>query len=136
MWLSNPTMHSSRRARRLNLGVRAPMTLSLSKAAPEFAAEVTAALESAGLSVHSINIGAATIERCTYDSEADAGYIYFVRHVPSLPFIKHGAPVAKTIPFLEPHWFNVDIDREQNIFGVEFLSRKDVAESLRRAGAL
>jgi uncharacterized protein YuzE len=40
-------------------------------------------------------------------------------------------PVAETIPFLE-FGFNVDIDHNGQVFGIEFLNRTDVLTKLRQ----
>jgi hypothetical protein len=49
---------------------------------------------------------------------------------------REAAPVAETIAFAAPHWFNVDVDHEGNAFGVELLGRPDVITLLRSANVL
>jgi uncharacterized protein YuzE len=64
----------------------------------------------------------------------DAGYIYLVRPAPSPHFAKLAAPVAETIPFLEVG-FNIDVDHDGHIVGIESLNRSDFVEKLREANA-
>jgi uncharacterized protein YuzE len=103
---------------------------------PDFLSEVVEALRSDGREEFCFKMATAQVERCTYDESVDAGYIYFARPFPSLPFMKNASLVAETIPFAAPHWFNVDIDHAGNIFGIELLGRPDVVGALRRTGAL
>jgi uncharacterized protein YuzE len=102
---------------------------------PNFAAEVGAALAAEGRSALVPQLASAIIDRCTYDETVEAGYVYFVRPPPSPHFTNLAAPVAETIPFL-PDGFNIDVDHDGNIFGIEFLSRPDVINNLRKANAL
>ncbi len=99
----------------------------LASIVPEFVNEIGAALASAGQGNFISQLESGVIERCTYDPSVDAGYIYLSRPVPSdlLP------PVAETIPFLE-FGFNVDIDHNGQVFGIEFLNRTDVLTKLRQ----
>lgn len=61
--------------------------------------------------------------------------MYLVRPEPSPHFANLVAPVAKTIPFLDVG-FNVDIDHDGNVFGIEFLDRSDFVRELRNASVL
>ena len=97
---------------------------------PEFVAEVSAALSSVGRGDLAPQLEAGIIERCTYDLEIDAGYIYLVRPRPSWYFEKLAAPVAETLPF---DGFNVDIDHDAHLFGIELLGRSEVFAKLRVA---
>ena len=108
---------------------------SLRAVAADFVAEVEAALSSAGRADLAPQLSTGTIERCTYDASVDAGYIYLRRPPLSAHFEKLAAPVAETVPFLECG-FNVDIDHDGRLFGIEFLSRADVLDSLKHANAL
>ncbi len=108
---------------------------TLASVMPELVAEVGAALTSEGRGDLVPQLAAGAIERCTYDASADAGYIYLVRPAPSPHFAKLAAPVAKTIPFLEVG-FNVDVDHDGHIFGIEILSRADFFAKLRQVNAL
>lgn len=110
------------------------MTL-LASVAPKLLAEIHSALSAAGYETTASQLEAGTIERCTYDDSVEAGYVYLVRPEPSLHFAKLAAPVAKTLTFLEVG-FNVDIDHDGNIFGVEFLDRPDFVSELRYANVL
>jgi|ERR1051325_3106466 uncharacterized protein YuzE len=110
----------------------------LSEISPQFAKELSDALRTEGYSPLAVQVCEARIERWTFDSEADAGYIYFERLMPHLVAALHkeATPVAKTISFASPHWFNVDVDHEGNPFGVELLGRADVIVFLQSAKAL
>lgn len=101
---------------------------------PELVAEVGAALSSAGRDDLTPQLESGVIERCTYDPSIDAGYIYLVRPRPSWHFEKLAAPVAKTLPF--EGGFNVDIDHDGHLFGIELLGRSEVFAKLRDADAL
>lgn len=107
----------------------------LATVATEFAIEVEAALRREGRDDLASQVPAAEIERCTYDSSADAGYIYLVHPAPAFPFANLAKTVSETIPFLETG-FNVDVDYNGNILGIELLSRNDVFAKLRQANAL
>jgi uncharacterized protein YuzE len=107
----------------------------LASIVPELIAEVGAALAAEGRSELVAQLEAGVIERCTYDPSVDAGYIYLSRPRPSPHFAKLAAPVAETIPFLDAG-FNVDVDHDGHIFGVELLSRGDFFAKLRDANAL
>ena len=101
---------------------------------PEFVAEVGAALTSIGRGDLAPQLKAGIIARCTYDPEIDAGYIYLVRPRPSWYFQKLAAPVAETLPFDDG--FNVDIDHDGHLFGIEVLGRSAVFAKLKDADAL
>jgi len=107
----------------------------LASIVPELVAEVGAALVAEGRGGLTPQLELGIIERCTYDSSSDAGYIYLTRPRPSPHFAKLAAPVAETIPFLEAG-FNVDVDHDGHIFGIELLSRSDFFAKLREADAL
>lgn len=110
------------------------MTLLIS-AAPKLLTEIRSALSAAGHKVAASQLEAGIIERCTYDASVEAGYVYLVRPKPSPHFAKLAAPVAETLPFLDVG-FNVDVDHDGNIFGVEFLNRPDFVSELRHANVL
>ena len=84
---------------------------TLSSIAPEFAAELICALEAQGHNVLAGYIATVRVESCTFNRSGDTGYIYFVRSAPSKNAYLT-APVAATISFSEPHWFNVDVDHD------------------------
>ena len=102
---------------------------------PNLAAEVGAALTAEGRGALVPQLTSAIVDRCTYDETIEAGYIYFIRPSPSPHFANLAAPVAETIPFLADG-FNIDVDHDGNIFGIELLSRPDVINRLREANAL
>ena len=103
---------------------------------PNLVAEVSAALTTESRAALVQQLSSACIERCTYDETVDAGYIYLVRPAPSPHFAKLAAPVAETIAFFGEHGFNVDVDHDGNLFGIELLSRSDVIARLRENNAL
>ena len=103
--------------------------------APRLVAEVGSALIAMGRGELVSQLESGIIERCSYDESVDAGYISFVRPAPSLHFAELAAPVAETIPFLEAG-FNIDIDHDGHIFGIEFLDRADFFAELRGANVL
>ncbi|NOV31486.1 DUF2283 domain-containing protein [Methylomonas sp. ZR1] len=107
----------------------------LASAAPTLMSEVRSALASAGYESAASQVESGEIERCTYDDDAEAGYVYFVSPKPSAHFANLSAPIAKTLPFLEVG-FNVDLDHDGNVFGVEFLDRSDFVSELRDASVL
>lgn len=108
---------------------------TLASVAPSLVSEVGSSLISEGRGELIPQLESGIIERCTYDESADAGFIYFVRPAPSLHFAKLAAPVAETIPFLSAG-FNVDVDHDGHIFGIEFLDRPDFLATLRSANVL
>ena len=108
---------------------------ALSDIAPEFIAEVAAALTSAGRADLVPQLSSGIMERWTYDPDADAGNIYFVRPRPSSHFEKRSRPVAETISFDPDNGFYVDVDHDGHIFGIEYVGRPDVLAKLRRAHA-
>jgi len=107
----------------------------LSLIVPELVAEIGSALAAEGRKDLVPQLQEGVIERCTYDSDADAGYIYLNRPRPSPHFEKLAAPIAETISFMDAG-FNVDVDHDGHVFGVELLSRDDVFAKLRGANAL
>jgi len=76
------------------------------------------------------------MERWTYDPEADAGNIYFVRPRLSWHFEKLSRPVAETISFDPDNGFYIDVDYDGHIFGIEYIGRPDVLAKLKHANAL
>jgi len=109
---------------------------TLAEIAPDFVAEVKIVLEAEGQAALAEQIEGARITRCTYDRTVDAGYIYFDRLAPNPLFTKLAAPVAETLPFASPHWFNIDVDHDGQLFGIELLGRRDVRIKLRAAKLL
>jgi len=109
---------------------------TLSELVPDFASEVEATLRAEGYGDISSAVQIIGVESCTFDSEANMGYIRFAR--PADPGYSGdlAAPVAKTIPFAAPHWFNIDVDHDGVLFGIELDGRDDVVRALRARGAL
>lgn len=108
---------------------------TLADVVPELAAEIGAALTAGGRGNLVTQLASGIIERCTYDASVDAGYVYLIRPATSAHFSRLAAPVAETISFLHAG-FNVDVDHDGHIFGLELLSREDFFTQLRRANAL
>lgn len=106
---------------------------TITEAVPEFASELAAALAREGERSASAQLLVSTIERCTYDPSVDAAYLYISQ---AASRSSGEPPVARTIPFAAPHWFNVDITHDGGIFGIEILGRPDVVHQLRVARAL
>ncbi len=105
---------------------------TITETVPEFASEVASALEREGELRVSALVPVSTIERCTFDPSVNAAYLYIAQSFQ----VTDQAPVARTIPFADPHWFNVDIAHDGGIFGIEILGRSDVIRQLRSARAL
>jgi uncharacterized protein YuzE len=109
---------------------------ALSAVAPEFVAEVVAALSSAGRADLVPQLESGVVERWTYDPATDAGNIYFLRPQPSWYYEKLSHPVAETISFDPDNGFYIDVDHDGHIFGIEYLGRPDVLAKLRHLDAL
>lgn len=110
---------------------------NISDAAPEFAAEVVAALRGVGRPSLASQLIVAEIAQTTYDAGASAGYVYLCAPAAVVAGVhREATPVAETLPFAAPHWFNVDVDHEGYAFGVELLGRPDVIEKIRSAAAV
>lgn len=108
---------------------------TLADVAPEFAMQVEAALSSSERVDLVPQLASSRIERCTHDPSADAAYIYLLRPAPSCHFASLAAPVAETIAFMH-EGFNVDVDHDNHLFGIELLGRADVITKLKEARAL
>jgi len=106
--------------------------ITLAAVVPDLIAEVNVALTSSGHSNLIPQLAGGVIERFSYDPTADAGYIYLARPKPSLHSAKLAAPVAETIPFMEIG-FNIDVDHDGHLFGIEVLSRPDLFAKLTQA---
>jgi len=122
--------------------VSAALLPTLAVIAPDFVAEICGALVSDVGTMQTQELGASliaqvtscVIARCTYDPSVNCGYIYVIRprsaNYPTL-----GAPHSGTIAFLHLG-FNIDIDVEDQIAGIELLDRSDIFQKLREAYAL
>ncbi len=115
---------------------------TLAAIAPDLVAEICDALvsdvgtmQTAGLGASLVTqITSSVIERCTYDASVNCGYIYVVRPR-SANHPTRGAPHSGTIAFLHLG-FNIDIDVEDQITGIELLDRSDIFQKLREAQAV
>jgi uncharacterized protein YuzE len=92
---------------------------------PDFVTEVAEALRHEGLDALAEQLQHVEVERITYEARDDAGYIYFKRPPVSLHFAKLSHPVARTV-VCDDGRFNVDIDHDGSLFGIELLGRGDV----------
>lgn len=108
---------------------------TLASNAPKLIAEVGSALTSEGRGELVSQLESGVIDHCSFDVSVDAGYIYFSQPAPSLHFAKLATPIAETISFLDVG-FNIDIDHDGCIFGIEFLDRADFFAELREANVL
>ena len=108
---------------------------SLNTIAPEFVIEVCSSLSNDGFQELETQITSAVVEQCTYDSDADAGYIYLKSSMPPLVAAMHNeaAVVKETLAYGS---FNIDIDHEGNVFGIELSGRPDVFSKLQDANTL
>jgi hypothetical protein len=114
--------------------VRAHM-LTLGQALPEFVAQVEASLSAMGRTELVGQLAGAIIGRCTCEPEHDAAYIYIVAPTPSIA-PDHPAPVAETLVFYAEHGYNIDLDHEGQLLGIELLDRPDIVLRLKAAKAL
>ena len=97
---------------------------------PNFVRELETALASKGHNNLIPQLTSTVIDRYTYDSSVNAGYIYLVCPIPSLHFSKLAAKVAQTISFLNSG-FNIDVNHDGYIFGIELLDREDIFVKLK-----
>jgi uncharacterized protein YuzE len=109
--------------------------ITLAAVVPDLIAEVNAALTSSGHGDLIPQVVSGVIERFSHDPTADAGYIYLVRPKPLLHSAELAAPVAETIPFMEMG-FNVDVDHDGHLFGIELLGRPDLFAKLGQVNTL
>jgi len=109
---------------------------TLAAVVPELVSELSALLEAAGRSEISARVAASVVDGCSYDAEADAGYIRLAVPVPSLPFVNLSTPAAETISFYAERGLNLDITHDGDLLGIEFLGRRDVVKRLEEAHAL
>lgn len=94
----------------------------LAELVPDFVAELERALSGEGRAALASQLHDAEVERCTFDRELGAGYIYLRGAT---------APVAETVSFREPHWFGVDVDHDGRPYGIELFSRDVVFARLK-----
>jgi hypothetical protein len=86
---------------------------------PELATAVAGALRDEGYTEVADTLASQAVEKCTYDPQANAGYVYLVQQKP----VHHSeTPAAETVAFAAPHWFNVDLRASGAVFGIELLS--------------
>lgn len=103
---------------------------------PELVNELSALLEAAERPEISMQLSAAEMTRCSYDEEADAGYIGLSVPPMSLHFANLASPVAETVSFYAEHGINLDVTHDGDLLGIEFLGRGDVVSRLKEAHAI
>jgi uncharacterized protein YuzE len=108
---------------------------TLLSAVPELVAELSALLEEQGRTDVSSQLDSAVLDCCSYDADADAGYIRLLVSPPSLHFASLSSPVAETVSFYMERGLNLDITHDGDLFGIEFLGRNDVLARLKDAHA-
>ena len=89
---------------------------------PDFVAELEGALSGSGRAALASKLRNAEVERCTFDREQGAGYIYLRGATP---------PAAETFSFREPHWFGVEVDHDGRLHGIDLFSRDEVFARLK-----
>ena len=89
---------------------------------PDFVTELDSALSGEGRAALASKLREAEVERCTFDRELGAGYVYLRGAT---------APAAETFSFREPHWFGVEVDHEGRPYGIELFSRDEVFARLK-----
>ena len=106
---------------------------SLASIAPEFAAEVEAALVAKGHLNAASRVAAAVPQRCMFDSDGECVYICtsMPRPIPNL--VRPAGRVVDTVFLLAESGFNVDLGVGGVILGIELAGRSDVTASLRAA---
>ena len=103
---------------------------SLAIASPILASQLEEALASDGKMELARKILSLEIQNCTFSDEPDVGYGYFVRPPYPVPEIhKEAAAVKETLSIGD---INIDFDHENNVFGVEYICRKDIGDELRK----
>lgn len=109
---------------------------TLTNVSADFEKELASALLSEGKPELANELPFVEISRCTFDQSVNAGYIYLTRPA-SAPSLAHlSTQIAETIAFAHPYWFNIDVDYNGHICGIELLSRNDIFQLLRAANAL
>jgi uncharacterized protein YuzE len=102
---------------------------SICSLVPEFAVEVAEALSKRGLDALAQDLQHIEIERISYDPQYDLGYIYLKRQPASPHFAKLSHPVARTV-VCDDGGFNIDIDHDGRLFGIELLGRGGVIQKV------
>ena len=106
---------------------------NLAIASPILASQLEEALSSDGKVDLARKILSLEIQNCTFSDEPDVGYVYFVRPPYPVPEIhKEAAAVKETLTLGSPFDINIDFDHENNVFGVEYICRKDIGDELRK----
>lgn len=109
---------------------------SLKQISPELVAELQALFIRDERQELAEQVSRAVVARCSYADDDDLGYVYLVRPEPSLHFSKLATPVAETVSFYAESGLNVDVDHDGNLFGIEYIGRRDVAISLKAGNVL
>jgi hypothetical protein len=109
---------------------------TLKSLAPELVSQLAAALVQSGHRAIAEQLERVAVLRCTFGSDNDVGYVYLVREKVSALYANLSAPVAETISFYMEHGLNLDLDHEGQLFGVEYVGRPDIANTLKAANVL
>ena len=103
---------------------------SLAIASPIFASQLEKALASDGRMELARQILSLEIKNCTFSDALDVGYVYFVRPPYLVPEIhKEAAAVKETLSIGD---ISIDFDHENNVYGIEYIRRKDIGDELRK----
>lgn len=106
---------------------------NLATACPILATQVEGALSSANEAELARKLLPLNIENCTFGDDHDVGYIYFERPAYPVPEVhKEAAAVADTLGYGSDYDFYIDIDHEGNVYGIEYIFRRDIGDRLRK----
>jgi hypothetical protein len=109
---------------------------TLVEVAPQLVAQLSKALVQKGRTALAAQLEQSKVLRCTFSSDPDVGYVYLVRAASSPLYAKLSTPVAETISFYLECGINVDVDHDGQLFGIEYVGRKDLATTFKAASAL
>lgn len=97
------------------------MKTTFSELLPELVETIESALRGKGYATQAESLASSDVERWTYDSSVNAGYIYLVQRTP----VHHGEiPAAQMLAFMFEQGFNVDLRANGELFGIELLEHK------------
>ena len=105
----------------------------LATACPILASQVEEALAAVDEVELAQRILALEIINCTFGDDHDVGYIYFKRPPYPVPSVhKQAAEIADTLGYGSEQDFYIDIDHEGNVYGIEYIFRRDISDLLRK----
>ena len=116
---------------------RLPASMSLPlliESFPSLAAELSRQLRLVGRAPLADQIDAAAIARVTFDTAANAGYIYVQpsRELNVVETTIVGVRHGETLEVETPYWTNVDTDNFGRLVGIEILAPGDMKDELRK----